>query len=60
MKRIHVKDIENREKGKYKEDYSKIINGTKVQITEETTVGRDFEILGFNRSYNPPVPHKGK
>ena len=55
-----MKDSEKRDKGKYKDSFSKIINGTKVQITEETKVGRDFEILGFSRSYNPPVPHKGK
>ena len=53
-----MKDTEQRPKGNYTEVYSKIINGVKVEITEETKVGRDFEIIGFSRSYNPAVPFK--
>ena len=52
-----MKDTKKRDKGTYKEEYSKIINGTKVQITEITKVGRDYEILSFDRDYNPPVPY---
>ncbi len=55
-----MKDKEKRIKGTYTEVYSKIINGVKVEITEETKVGRSFEIIGFSRGYNPPVPYKTK
>ena len=51
-----MKDEQKREKGKYIEEYSKIVNGVKVQITEETQVGRDYEILGFYRAYDPAIP----
>jgi len=53
-----MKDNEKRNAGKYKDEYSKIINGVKVRITEETVVGRDYEILSFARSYDPPIPYK--
>ena len=53
-------DTEKREKGTYVEEFSKIINGVKVQIKEETKVGRDFEIIGFTRNYNPAVPYVSK
>ena len=52
-----MQDEKQRAKGKYTEKYSKIINGVKVQITEETKVGRDFEIMSFDRTYNPPIPY---
>ena len=51
-------DEKKRAKGKYKEVYSKIIYGVKVEITEETFVGRNFEIMNFSREYNPPIPYK--
>ena len=51
-------DEKKRNKGKYKETFSKIIDGKRVQITEETTIGRNFEILGFSRGYNPPIIYK--
>jgi len=51
-------DVEKREPGKYKEEYSKIIHGIKVRITEETVVGRKFEILSFSREYDPAIPYK--
>ena len=53
-----MKDKEKRTPGKYKEEYSKIIQGKKVHITEETVVGRDFEILSFSREYDPPLPYE--
>ena len=53
-----MKDTEKRAKGKYKEVYSKIIDGVKVEITEETFIGRDYEVMNFAREYNPPVPYK--
>jgi len=51
-----MKDTKERKQGKYSEEYSKIVNGVKVQIKEETIVGRDFEIMSFSRDYNPAVP----
>ena len=51
-----MKDEQKREKGKYIEEYSKIMNGVKVQVKEETQVGRDYEILGFSRAYDPAIP----
>ena len=51
-------DTEKRNPGKYQDKYSKIINGVKVQIVEDTVVGRKFEILSFSREYHPPVPFK--
>lgn len=53
-----MKDEQKRIKGTYTEVYSKIIYGVKVEITEETKVGRDFEIIGFSRGYNPAIPFK--
>ena len=53
-----MKDVKNRVKGKYTEEYSMIVYGVKVQIKEETVVGRDFEVMSFSREYNPPVPYK--
>jgi len=50
-------DIEKRNPGKYQGKYSKIVNGVKVQITEDTVVGRKFEILSFSREYNPAIPY---
>lgn len=55
-----MKDTKEREKGKYVDEYSKIINGKKVQIKETTTVGRGFEIMSFDREYNPSIPYKIK
>ena len=53
-----MKDEKNREQGKYTEKYFKMYNGVNTEITEETKVGRDFEILSFARTYNPPVPYE--
>jgi hypothetical protein len=53
-----VKDERKRAQGKYQEKFSKIIHGVKVQITEDTVVGRDYEILSWARSYDPPIPYK--
>jgi len=52
-----MKDEQKRKKGKYKEEYSKIIYGVKVHIIEELKIGRDYEILGFSRTYDPPIPY---
>ncbi len=51
-----MKDEQKRKQGKYSDEYSKIVNGVKVQIKEETVVGRDYEIMSFYREYNPAVP----
>ncbi len=52
----NMKDEKQRVKGKYIDEYSKIINGMKVQITETTKIGRDYEVLSFDRDYNPALP----
>ena len=44
-----MKDTKKREKGKYKEDFVKIVNGQPYHMIEETTIGRDFEIISFSR-----------
>lgn len=51
-------DKDEREKGVYKEVYSKIIDGKKVEITEITKIGRDFVVINFERNYNPAIPYK--
>ena len=53
-----MKDIEKRNPGLYKEEYSKIIYGKKVVIKEETKIGNNCEIINFSRTYNPPIPYK--
>jgi len=53
-------DEKKREQGKYVDEYSKIIYGKKVQITETTVVGRGYEILSFAREYNPPLAYASK
>ena len=52
-----MKDINMRDKGTYKEEYSTIIYGMKVHVIETTVVGRNSEILNFSREYNPPIPY---
>jgi len=55
-----MKDTKERKQGKYTDEYSKIVNGVKVQIKEDTVIGRDYEILSFSREYNPAVPYVSK
>jgi len=52
-----MKDIEKREKGKYKKTFKKIIDSKEYTITEEYTIGRDFEIIGYSREFNPAITY---
>ena len=53
-------DKEKRPKGNYTKVYTMIVDGVDYKVTEVTKVGRDFQIIGFERGYNPPIPYKGK
>ena len=57
-RKVKMIDTEKRNPGKYKEEYSEIFHGKKVHVTEETVVGRNFEIISFSKEYNPPIPYK--
>jgi hypothetical protein len=50
-----LKDENKREKGTYKEEFYKIQNEVKYIKTEITVVGRNYEILNYNVTYNPPM-----
>lgn len=50
-------DNEKREKGQYDKVFTKIINGIETEITETTTIGRDFVIIKFERVYNPALEY---
>jgi hypothetical protein len=53
-----MKDFKKRSKGKYKEEFIKNIDGKNYKIIEEYSIGRNYEILNFSRSYSPPIPYK--
>ena len=53
-----MKDTEKREKGKYTITYEIIQDDVTYNVIEVTTVGRDFEIMNFQREYQPPIPYK--
>ena len=55
-----MKDTEKREKGKYTTTYEMVQDDVTYTVTETTVVGRDFEIMNFQREYNPPIPYKPK
>lgn len=46
------KDSEQREKGIYKKEYVKTINGMEVKIEEITKIGREFIVISFERNYH--------
>jgi hypothetical protein len=50
-----MKDTQERPKGRYEEVFEKIVNGEKFIMTETTIVGRDFEIMNFQREYKPGI-----
>lgn len=54
--RKNVKDKETRPKGKYVKTFKKEVDKIIYTVTETTVVGRDFEIMNFQREYNPPIP----
>ena len=54
-----MKDVSERDKGKYEETYTITIDEVIYTITEVTVVGRNFEILSFTREYNPPLKYSG-
>lgn len=51
------KDSEKRTKGTYKEVFTKTFNGVETEVTEVTTIGRDYVVIKFERNYNPALKY---
>jgi len=52
-----MKDDKKREKGKYTETYTKTRNGIVYTMIETVIVGRDFEIMNYQREYKPGIKY---
>jgi len=50
-----MKDKDNRDKGKYTETFTKIVDGVTYTKVETTVIGRNSEIMNFQREYNPGI-----
>jgi len=50
-----MKDKEKRDKGKYTETFTKIVDGVTYTKVETTVIGRNSEIMNFQREYNPGI-----
>ena len=50
-----MKDEMNRPKGKYTETFTKVHDGVTYTMTETTVIGRDFEIMNFQKEYSPGI-----
>jgi len=52
-----MKDEMNRPKGKYTETFTKVYKGVTYTMTETTVIGRDSEIMNFQREYSPGIKY---
>jgi len=50
-----MKDEQKRPKGRYEETFTKTVNGETFTMIETTTVGRDFEVMNYQREYKPGI-----
>jgi hypothetical protein len=55
MKGSKMKDEYNREKGKYTETFTKVIDDVTYTKVETTVIGRNSEIMNFQREYTPGI-----
>lgn len=46
-----------REKGKYTETFTKEVDGVMYTKVETTIVGRNFEIMNFQKEFNPGIKY---
>lgn len=47
----------NKPKGKYTETFTKVYKGVTYTMTETTVIGRDSEIMNFQREYSPGIKY---
>ena len=52
-----MKDPEKRPKGKYQETFTKVKDSIIYTMVETVIIGRDFEIMNFQREYNPGMKY---
>jgi len=50
-----MKDEQKRDKGKYEEVFTKSYNGVTFTMIETTVVGRDYEIMNYQREFKPGI-----
>ena len=50
-----MKDEQKRDKGRYEEVFTKVHNGETFIMIETTVVGRNYEVMNFQREYKPGI-----
>ena len=52
-----MKDDKQREKGRYSETFTKVKDNVTYTMIETTIVGRDYEVMNYQREFNPGLKY---